>query len=506
MEPVRCRVKRSLWWLVGASVLMGAFFLDSPFQIAAEQPKSSPWPLFIIFGPVAGFSFWGAVYGALSLLREEIIADQNGLRWRGIFGPWKSARWEEISDFYLSGKPTRWSVVQTSPSLTIPTVETPRGKLKMSRAFARLDEIMPLIAARALNAPVREWEIREFRASENFSQRFNYWTKTQKWQAPIMTLGAIYVLGFFMWGVIFGEPSRATTRYEVRELSDWLSVAMAVVRFGPFAAMMVFSMVFSPWMAWRQRNFAYQHRDEHVEISPRGLAWQNGETRLEACWEEVRAIRFIPARGWGAHYRVETQNGDFSVWNSLEGRDVWLRLVRHFAPQLALEIPNLNLDLGGEAATWSGGKVGQGVRIFHFRTHNTRLTLWAATVFAVVVPLLPLLMHALQTPDDIASPVSWKPWAWALLVGVLALCYLWRCFYRAAIWANETGLEWRFPFFKARAVRWNEIESFGRDESGVFVSVGSKKRRLWRAFAPARQEELLQLIAARATNATGKWD
>ncbi|PQV63372.1 hypothetical protein B1R32_11227 [Abditibacterium utsteinense] len=236
------------------------------------------------------------------------------------------------------------------------------------------------------------------------------------------------------------------------------------------------------------------------------MLWQNGETRIEASWDEVRAVHSLPGRGFKHDYRVETQNGDFTVWKELEYLGLWIGLVRQFAPHLSIETSVVDPDLGSEAATWSGGQIGNGARVFHFRTRNARLALWAATTFVVIVPLLPLLMHAMKTSDDDPSPTPWKFWLAVLILGVLVMSYLWLCFKRAAIGANETALEWRIPFLKTRRVRWSEIESFGRDEWGFFIQTSAKKRKLWQISAPVRQSELLQLIAERATNASEKWD
>lgn len=110
---------------------------------------------------------------------------------------------------------------------------------------------------------------------------------------------------------------------------------------------------------------------------------------------------------------------------------------------------------------------------------------------------MPLLMNAMKTPDDNPAPFSWKFYAALLTLVILALSYLWLCFKRAAIWADESGLEWRVPFWKTRRVLWSETESFGRDESGYFLIANKTRHRLfW--FSPVRVQELHQLIAARA--------
>jgi hypothetical protein len=83
---------------------------------------------------------------------------------------------------------------------------------------------------------------------------------------------------------------------------------------------------------------------------------------------------------------------------------------------------------------------------------------------------------------------------------------LWICFRRAAIWTDENGLEWRVPLFRPRRIAWQEIEAFEQDENGYRLTIAGKKRRLFLFSAPARRRQLLQLIAERATNATGRWN
>ena len=502
METIQFRQKRTLWWLVLACVLLGGFFLVCSLGIAADQPKSSPWPIFIIIWPFAGFLFWGAVCIALSLLREEIIADSAGLRWRGVFAPWKETGWEEISDFYLLGQKTRFSPVQTSPSVTVPTIQTPQGKLTLSSYLANRADLMEIVAERAVNAPTREWEIWEFRAAQNFSQRFNYWTKSQQWTAPAITGLLIFCVISISPAIVFSSRSKPAVPLEPFWLWHWLPLGLGTTFFGFLAAVYILMMV----TIWRERHFAQSHRNEWVEITPRGMRWSNGQSEIYAAWNEISAIRFVPETGLNAHYHVETPNGDFKVWRALENRVLWLEYARYFAPHLAVEAPVVDPDLGNEAATWSGGRIGVGDRVFHFRTRDTRMVLCAASAFFAVIPLLPFLMHAMKTPDDEPSPFPYQWWLAGLICGVLISIYGWICFARAAIWADENGIEWRVPLWKPRRVRYQEIESFGRDDGGYYLTVAAKKRRLFLFSAPARPNELLELIKKCATNATGKWN
>jgi len=498
METIRCRIKRSYWWMVPLGALETVFMAVSPFFMAKELPPfSSPWPIYLICGPAAlGFGYC-VLWMVRSLLFEEIAAGEEGLRWRGVFGPWKNARWEEISDFYLE----KWKGT--------PTVATPQGKITLSSGLANKPEMMALVAARAVNAPARTWEMERLRGHQMVSKRFDYWTKSQKWFAPVFCgLEGAGILAFIVLTLFSPGSKVPRAPLEPSWAFFWLPLLLGI------AFVIALAILFVPMLhtIWGDRNYASRHRAEHLEISPRGLAWQNGENRIEASWDEVRAIRPMPLpasgliHGFKRDYRVETQNGDFTVHKELETLGLWLQLARQFAPQLAPEPASTDPDLGGEAATWSGSEVGVGARIFHFRTRDTRLTLWAATAFGLILTLLPVLMHLTKTPDDEPSPFPWKLFAAVLFFVVSALFYGWLCFRRAVIWADETGLEWRVPLFKTRRVAWSEIESFGSDESGFFLRTRAQKRKLWQSFTPVRQNELLQLIAERATNASGKWD
>ncbi len=497
MNEIRCLVKRSLWWMVLLAALEGGFMLIAPLLIASEQPKhphaASPWFLLPLSLPMAAVLFYAVIQMSRSLLYEEVIANDDELRWRGAFGPWKTARWEEISDFYL----------HTSTSAML---ETSQGKLRLNSGFANLEQLKTFIAARATKAPAREWEMEKFRASKPFTQRFSYWTKSQQWLAPgflgAFGLLAVSVVAANLFSPQPHVPSAPNPLLRPPDMAwalFYLPLLVGIALFGTLTLLCVLSV----WLMWHERRAAFLHRDEHLEISPRGLAWQKSERRIEAAWHEVRAIHRVPGRGFKADYRIETSNGDFTVWKSLETLGLWIRLVRQFAPHLAPPASPPTTEIGGESRTWSGGKIGEGARIFHFRTSETRTILWAPTLVSPCLLLIPSFCQTFQTPEELsAAPTS--PWLWfGIAAAIFATVLCWIVFARAAIFADETGLEWRIPFWKTRRVPWNEIKAYGRDENGVFLGASGKKWRLWRSFAPARQGELLELIAARATNARG---
>lgn len=493
METVRVRINRNLWWMVPLAFGEGVFMAIAPFGVLRDAPKPSIGAmvfLFLLCWSMAGFFLYSVVWMTRSLLFEEVFVDEAGLRWRGAFGPWKQTRWDEISDFYLKNLNRE------------PIILTPQGKFVLSSALSNRASVMAQIAERAFNAPARAWEIERFRGPNSTPQRFDYWTKTQKWTAPIFTAGQLFAVVVVGWNLVFNTKPNTFTFTEQPWLLNTLLALFVLGIFVSLAALFVFVVR----TMWRERNFAFQHRDEHLEISPRGLAWQCGESRIESDWDEVRAITFVPGRGLTTHYLVETQNGDFPVWKSLERLSLWLELARQFAPDIAPPIQTTNVEIGGERATWSGNSIGQGARIFHFRTSETRAMLWIPTFFTPILSGAYFLNRSLQTPDD--GPLQAVPLVVWLVIALafFVTCALWFVFNRAAIWVDERGLERRFPFWKTRGATWNEIEAFGHDENGVWIQSHTQKTHLWNSVAPVRKDELLRIVAERATNAQGTWD
>ena len=109
-----------------------------------------------------------------------------GLGWRRGFAGWKSAGWEQISDFYLA----------TPAGERI--VETPHGKLCLSGSFPGINAIAAIVAARAINAPARQWEVRGFRPDENWATTLTLWSKTQCWFAPMISFALFGSIGALM--------------------------------------------------------------------------------------------------------------------------------------------------------------------------------------------------------------------------------------------------------------------------------------------------------------------
>ena len=96
MQPIICRANPRVWCIIAPGVLMSLAFIFGP-------PHSSPPEdrVVTIFGICVGLTFLTlCAFLAIDTLRAQVRADDVGLRWREGWGGWKSARWDEIGDFY----------------------------------------------------------------------------------------------------------------------------------------------------------------------------------------------------------------------------------------------------------------------------------------------------------------------------------------------------------------------------------------------------------------------
>ncbi len=153
-------------------------------------------------------------------------------------------------------------------------------------------------------------------------------------------------------------------------------------------------------------------------------------------------------------------------------------------------------SLGSEAAKWSGSALGEGQRIYHYRTRTTRALLWAPTGLTLTLLIIPLLPREVLPPNrDDGSEAILIIMCAACIIGSL---YGWWRFYKAAIHTDETGIEQHTPFGVKR-LAWPEIEKYSLHSQGGWIA-GKGKRLTFSSYI-ADVEELKEEITRRAVNA-----
>ncbi|MGI4787740.1 MAG: hypothetical protein ACRYFS_02705 [Janthinobacterium lividum] len=92
-----------------------------------------------------------------------------------------------------------------------------------------------------------------------------------------------------------------------------------------------------------------------------------------------------------ARYVVQTCQGDFDFLPSIGNVALLLAIIQRFAVQTPIHDWQSQTDvnaLGGESARWSGGKIGSGAHIYHYRTPLNRALLWMPLVLWLIAGLI----------------------------------------------------------------------------------------------------------------------
>ena len=480
---LRCRINPKLWWTVLLGILEAAFLACGPFLPLGDGASPYAPLIFAVMGwPMATAFASFCVRTAFDLRRGEIRADEGGLRWRRGFSDWKSASWSEISDFYKKG--------------TARIVETPIGKLELSSNFVGVDKLAELVAGRAVNAPVREWQRKGFSGHESWSLSLSLWSKSQKWTAPLMSAALLCV------GVMFlgfdNEPHGAP------QIGQWYDALALIVALLPLTGLVVAGMGMV-WLLWRERHIAWQHRDETLLLNAQGLIFSSLQTRVEANWEEIQSIERVRSPNKIPRVRVHTGQGDFVI-HALRDSQMWpqfRRLAGEYAPHATASLKAqeeqelLQDDLDGPRGAWSGGEVGVGARVFSFRSRGNRLVLACSTLVLAFVPFIYLIhSYALANSEAPFAP-DWILFGSSYGVVALVIAFGWLWFKRSAVWADEAGLLLHFPLRAPRRILWADIETSGRDATGEWVRLKGRRTYFTLFFTPLRHAELLSLIERR---------
>lgn len=481
--PIVCRCNPRLVWMVILGVPEAAGFAAAPWLMQLDPPPHAPiWAAGLLFWPVAALMGAGVLWVALDLVRGEIRADGTGLSWRHGLGQTKSARWDEIGDFYFR--------VSVSGSRV---VETPVGEVELSRTYSNTGAVADLVAARAVNAPSRAWEVRGFRRGDTWSVELSPWSKTRKWFAPLMSAALMYLVIAMPW-LASSQPGRGAPI----SLGTGLDVAALVIPLllaAPIGAIFVWVVARS----WRERGFAWRHRDEVTHLDQNGLLHQSEGVRVAATWDEIRAVEPLEKREGWERVRVRTAGGDFVLWRLPEG-SVWpiFRARCQIYAPAALEAMRQS-----EAAETLDGALeapqcdARGAQIFTFRTRGNRLALACVSSLLLFAPVLYLVILYGHFDEDAPFAPAWPLFGGALLLSVLLVGALWLWFSRARLIASDDGLELRSPFRAPRFVQWRNVESIGHDFWGDWLKADGRKIYFVRVLPLARREAFDALVKQR---------
>jgi len=474
------RTNPRLWWMIPALCAAAIFYAAMPF-LPDSRRQADPNPLpFIIFGELMALLIVLAIiYCLFDLLRGEIRANAEGLRWRRGFSNWKHARWDEVRDFYKRG--------------TLHIVETARGKLELSRSFVGIEQIVEMVPHRALNAPAPLWETRGFRRGENWSLSLSLWDNSQKWTAPLMTLNGLCLIVAFPW-LAAREPKRNAPV----SMGFWLDVfpmLLMALLFVPIGLGMIWSVV----TMWRERQLAWRRRNETLHLDARGLVFSGATQRIEARWDEVRQVRLLPREHGFPSVRVETERGDFRLWRLNNSPIVrrFYAVARDYAPD-SLSPLDKQPELSDEIAP--APDEAQDVKVWSFRSYGNRLLILCVSLALVFAPLIYSIGVYSRASDDAPPSPSWPLLGGMGVAAVGIIAALWVWFHRARIVADDEGLELYSPFRRARRIAWSSLEEVGHSVWGDWIRADGHIVYFAHALSPVRKAELLGVLNTRKTS------
>ncbi len=414
----------------------------------------------IIFGVFAAGLFACALHISLIFLRYTIIADVNGLRWRGAWGGWRAVPWDDVRDFYNEA---RIDTARTK-SYVCPTIVTTSGIIKVSADCNNPDELRRMVRERATASRVADWDPLGVRRVDEWPRTFRYWDSTLP--PKIITEAAITAAFLAAVGYAF-----------VRMIIWYASVSSAAETRAVAIAMSVGYLVFLSLTVSRARKYlhAWERRGETITVTPETVGYANtttGET-LETSWGGVSDY-FYRVRGGGFkedEYALVLSGADENqiAWRrDVVNSELLLAIVQRYAPKPAFmrdenavwRNKSVHEKTGGsDPATWSGGAVGMGGRVFTLKNATNAALLSFLCLFCIFL----IVMCAL-TMEEIITGTEKDYRTMAIAVGmtsftVVGTAYALACFFRVRVETDEIGIT-QYTVFGKKYLPWYAISDY----------------------------------------------
>ena len=464
-----CRPDASFWILV----LMGLFSgvglcLTAHSPTKNGQPSAASVLSLQIFGicvvlAALVLGFW--------LLRARIVADDMGLRWRR-FGGWRGAGWGEVQDYYdlqVAGR----------------IIKTTAGSVRFGEDWVAAKSLREAVARQATSAAASEWGLLGTRPCDPWPRVFGYDTFSNRWSPRLLLkLSVAFVV------YVLVQPALSLTG--LAALVGWRMTLTTAALYLLLTLPLAIMLLVRPLLEYR----AVQKRmKEHITLNRQGLVFEDGTRRIDASWQDVTGYSIIAGK-----YVVETGSGAFDFLGSIGSSLILRENIKRYAAQSADTDWKARADaeaLGGEAARWSGGQVGVGARVFHYRIRSLRMGLAG-------VACICLLGWGLGA----ATMLGWLPGGNPPPLGVVIggtllegglLLYGWRLYRHCGVHLDDDGLT-QFTLLGQTRLMWAQVRDFYLGDSSAGVVEGRDGRRIRFSSMIVGREELMAEIVRRAAS------
>jgi hypothetical protein len=456
-KVVRCRPSGSLWAvaLVFAGMAIGIVALDQ------ASPHPAAGVNFVWMMVLAGILFIPAVIGVIWLVRSVVIADDNGLRWRGLHG-WRFAAWDEVTDYYDN-------VIQGTSKKAF-VVETAAGHVVRSAgSWTKIDYLRRVVQSNATGARAKSVQTLGSRGDVDLPRTFDYRnanTAMMRWIIPALwvALCALMVERSF---ALYGGYTKYGWSSGVSTLA-W-KVALHIAVNGVLIGLFTF--------IWRSTK---RRLNQRITANRDGLLFEDGAASQFMSWDEVTsyaiisdpAVRLVdtPVNAvMSARHRIMFDR-------NLNDAAALAEIIARNAVNAATKRWRTDTDdaFGGIAARWTGGCEGMGDRVYHYRNRSGRVMLVWSPLGLAVIALVPALARIQLGPSP-ASPadiIFVAVFTTVIVLGAFWFCAVYRT---ASIRTGDRGITQQTPL-GSRFIAWDDIKGYRPDpwQQHGFVVIGSR--------------------------------
>ena len=453
----------------------------------AVTPGLGSRAMSVVFTVLSLLCFLGAVAGLRWTRRAQVTADGAGLRWRGL-GRWRSARWDEVSDYFDKLPPRGASVVSS-------VIQTRQGPVRFSSKWSDRDALRAAVVERAGRLMGAGWETQGCRASDPWPRVFGYDTFNNRWM-PTLTLKLF--LAFVAYLLV--KPALG-----LAALGGLVGWRMALITAGLYALLIIpLGLLFLLPLA--QYREVRRRRGQTITVDPNGLVFQAGDRAVAAAWPDVTGY-FVGRDRLNPLYVVETRHGNFEFLAAVGRAGLLQAIIRQWATRATereWEPRRERNTFGAETAHWCAGQNGKGARRYHYQTRSNRAFLWGPPAFGLAGLLLAELAG-----QGVLPGADWRLCAAGALFWFVVLAVGWQVYRSYAILADDVGLT-QTTMLGRRFLPWPQVRDYflltwsGTEAGGVVVG---RDCQITFSAGIVGREELQAEIQRRSTECGGKeWE
>lgn len=453
MKPEVFRLSGGLRWLIAVTLgaIIGISLAALCGLMEASRGVPMPWAMRL---QIPAFLGTPCAIGILGAWRSRIVADERGLRWRGLGGE-KVVTWDQVEDYFIT-----FSRFGQSASRTYIVRFRNGRKISFDYSLEEFRFLEKIIAERATNAKAKGWLIRSkegtlsgkiVAAYTEKEHRKNFWI--------VVATVALCGLG----GALFPTLTDKSGAHP----PSWSGVV--------FVAVGLFIATFGI----RSQRFCRGFLGQRVEADERGftLFLPSGESR-QCSWRQInsvsplRQMRFKDGSpiGWS----LETDTETFAFLLDMKNGHLLAAMIRQYAPQaFALTQPAPARDALAPTEKTDGK------RTFHYRTRYNRALLSIALGFALAIWALGgyfFWRNSHQTPEELEIPFRFPDTLLFWMGGFFFVLWLWSLWrYKSARLVLDGEVVTQYGLRGVQRVGYEEIGRLGIAET-LFLETHDGRR------------------------------